>query len=83
MTLIDANLLVYSYIQEVPFHEAARGWLEERFRGTAAVGVPWASLLAFVRISANARIFERPASIPGAWDQVEEWLENPLDKDSQ
>ncbi len=75
MTLVDANLLIYSYIQEGPHHGAAKDWLEESFRGTAAVGVPWASLLAFVRISANARIFERPASILGAWAQVEEWLD--------
>jgi toxin-antitoxin system PIN domain toxin len=41
------------------------------------VGLPWASLLAFVRIASNARIFPRPLSVVDAWVRVEEWLDVP------
>ena len=43
-------------------------------RSTAQVGLPWPSLLGFVRLVSNPRIFERPSSIMAAWWQVESWL---------
>lgn len=45
-----------------------------RLIGPNRVGLPWGSLLAFVRISSNRRIFERPSPILSSWRQVEEWL---------
>jgi hypothetical protein len=41
----------------------------------ARVGFPWPSLLAFLRLVTNPRVFERPASPRAAWQQVEEWLD--------
>jgi uncharacterized protein len=73
--LVDANLLLYAYIQGYPQHEAARGWLDDRLNGTPRVGMPWPSLLAFVRISSNPRIFEQPLSVGRAWQQVASWIE--------
>lgn len=40
------------------------------------MGLPWPSLLAFVRLVTNPRVFERPASIPEAWAQASAWLKN-------
>jgi hypothetical protein len=48
--LLDANLLVYAYVADMPDHKAALDWLEEKLNGTAPVGLPWSSLLAFLRI---------------------------------
>jgi len=59
-------------------HETARRWLDEQLSGRTGVGLPWPSLLAFVRITTNARIFEEPMSIEGAWAQVERWLDIPV-----
>jgi len=42
--------------------------------GSAPVGLPWASLLAFVRVVSNPRIFRPAETIAAAWDRVEEWL---------
>ncbi len=75
MILVDANLLVYAYMDGVPQHRAAKAWLEERFADTSEIGLPWAALLAFVRIASNRRIFERPSPILLCWQQVEEWLD--------
>lgn len=38
------------------------------------MALPWHSLLAFVRISTNPRVFERPPSLAEAWRIVEKWL---------
>jgi toxin-antitoxin system PIN domain toxin len=59
----------------MPQHEPARAWLDEQLNGTAPVGLPWPSLLAFVRLVTNPRVFERPRRIEDAWAQVEEWLD--------
>ena len=75
MILVDANLLVYAYTGSVPQHERARPWLDEQLNGTAAVGLAWSSLLAFVRLVSNPRIFEQPVSVTTAWQQVEAWLQ--------
>ena len=74
MILVDANLLVYAANRSAPEHDAAREWLDARLNGTVKVGLPWASLLAFVRLVTNPAILSRPVGIPGAWRQVEAWL---------
>lgn len=74
MILVDANLLVYAKVTGFPLHPPARRWLEERLTAHARVALPWPSLIAFLRITTNPRIFERPLGIDAAWKQVEEWL---------
>lgn len=73
--LIDANLLLYAGIYEYPQHEDAVSWLEDRLNGTQAIGLPWPSLLAFVRLAVNPRIHEFPPTLAEAWGVVREWLE--------
>jgi hypothetical protein len=75
--LVDANLLLYATVLEYPQHERARRWLEDRLNAPARVGLPWPSLLAFVRIITNPRIFPQPLSIQQAWRRVLAWLEQP------
>jgi hypothetical protein len=75
MILLDANLLVYAHVASLSQHQAARTWLDSRLNGTAPVGLPWPTLLSFVRLVSNPRIFEHPEPIAHAWDQVERWLE--------
>ena len=77
MILVDANLLIYSRISSFPQHQSARVWLDAHLNGTLKIGLPWSSLLGFVRLVSNPRVFERPESIQGAWQQVEEWLDCP------
>ena len=37
--------------------------------------MPWSSLLGFLRIVTNPRVFQRPVSAMKAWSQVEAWLD--------
>lgn len=75
MILLDANLLIYAHVASMPQHDASRSWLDEQLNGTAQVGIPWASALAFLRIVTNSRVFAAPASMRDAWSQVKAWLD--------
>jgi toxin-antitoxin system PIN domain toxin len=75
LILIDANLLIYASTPVVKEHPAAHRWLNDTLNAGSSVGLPWASLLTFLRIVANPRVFERPPSLTEAWKQVERWLE--------
>lgn len=77
MILVDANLLIYAHVSGLSAHEPARKWLNERLNGSAPVGIPWPSMLAFLRITTNPRVFEKPETIADAWRQIAEWLECP------
>jgi toxin-antitoxin system PIN domain toxin len=72
--LVDANILIYAYVDAFPHHRVARDWLDDRLNGSDRVGVPWPSLLAFVRITTNPRIFERPRPMAEVWQQVRDWV---------
>ena len=77
MILVDANILIYAKVQDFDQHPRAKSWLEARLGEPGKVGLPWSVLLAFVRITTNPRIFDRPMAISAAWAQVEEWIELP------
>jgi uncharacterized protein len=72
--LVDANILIYAHVGSLPHHQSARSWLDRELSGNAPVGLPWASILAFLRVVTNPRIFEHPESIIDAWRQVRAWL---------
>ena len=74
MILVDANLLIYAHVKAFAQHQAARDWLDEQLNDISRVGLPWASLLAFLRVVTNPRIFEQPEPIADAWAQVMAWL---------
>jgi toxin-antitoxin system PIN domain toxin len=75
--LLDANLLIYAKVSDFPQHEAARTWLDQRLNGPTGVALPWPTLLAFVRLVSNPRVFRRPLSVSDAWAQVRDWLALP------
>lgn len=77
MILVDTNLLVYARMSALPQHPAAWEWLDGRLNDRPRVGLPWQSILGFLRIVTNSRIFERPDSVRTAWAQVEDWLGCP------
>jgi hypothetical protein len=77
LILLDANLLIYASIGSFPQHAASRAWLEESFERPAKVGLPWVSLLSFIRIVTNPRILDAPTSTRAAWARVEQWLAQP------
>lgn len=74
MILVDVNLLLYASNRSAPEHERARTWLDAQLTGVARVGLPWPSLLAFVRLASNPLMTRQPATVESAWRQVRQWL---------
>lgn len=74
MILVDANLLLYAANRAAPEHTRARSWLDGHLNGTNRVGLPWPSLLAFVRLASNPVVLRRAVATGEAWRQVEAWL---------
>lgn len=74
MIIVDANILIYASSRTFAQHEAAKTWLDQRLNGMVRVGVPWASVLAFLRVMTSPRILERPLAMGKAWDEVRAWL---------
>lgn len=74
MILLDANLLLYIKIQNYPQHEASKTWFEQQVADSVRIGLPWHSLLAFLRVGTNPKVYPSPLSIEDAWMQINEWL---------
>jgi toxin-antitoxin system PIN domain toxin len=75
--LVDANLLLYAYHPRAEEHETSRAWLEATLSGPELVRFAWLTLWAFLRISTNPRVFERPLSTSEAEGVVSSWLAQP------
>ena len=78
MRLLDANILMYASFDVYPQHETTRLWLDERLNDAGVpLGIPWESLLAFVRLASNPRVRTPALRVSEAWAQVEFWLSAP------
>jgi hypothetical protein len=75
--LVDANVLLYAYHPRAEAHHRCRAWVEKAFSGEEPVAIAWVTLLAFVRISTNPRVFEQPLLAGEALAAVASWLERP------
>ena len=77
MILPDVNLLLHAYNSESPVHPAARAWWEDLLNGTESVGLPWATLLGFIRIATHRHILTRPMPVAMACGHARVWLARP------
>ncbi|MHB1534451.1 MAG: TA system VapC family ribonuclease toxin [Acidimicrobiales bacterium] len=75
--IVDANILLYAVDEQSRAHIAARNWLQEALNGSRRVGLPWQSLLAFVRIVTHPRALAAPLLPDDAWSFVADWLDAP------
>jgi uncharacterized protein len=77
MILLDANLLVYAHVRGMTQHGRSKAWLDGEINRGARIGMPWPSLLGFLRLVTNPRVFSRPEPLDRAWLAVASWLNNP------
>jgi hypothetical protein len=77
MMLLDANLLLYAEDSLSPHHATAREWLDQQLSGVEPVCFCWATLTAFLRITTNHRIMQRPLALTEAGAKVSGWLAQP------
>ncbi|MGA2597677.1 MAG: type II toxin-antitoxin system VapC family toxin, partial [Bryobacteraceae bacterium] len=74
MILPDINILILAYNAESPQHAEAREWWESTLTGERLIGLTWITILGFVRIMTNRRIFENPLRVEQAIGVVNKWL---------
>jgi toxin-antitoxin system PIN domain toxin len=75
--VVDANLLIYSYDLDSAHHKKSLSWLEELLSGVEAVGLPWQSVSAFLRVITNRRLSGMRVTLEQAVQVVDEWLQQP------
>jgi toxin-antitoxin system PIN domain toxin len=75
MIIPDLNLLLYAYNPGALNHRTAKEWWEQLLGSGERVGIPWAVILGFIRLSTTRGVFATPAMPDEAVDRVESWLE--------
>ena len=76
MILVDANILIYA-TTECEAQPRAVEWLDSQINSGIRIGIAWSSLLAFIRIVTDFRLYPGPLATDEACEQVERWLQNP------
>lgn len=74
MILPDASILVHAYNTGSLHHKAARAWWEETLTQPRPVGLPWVSILGFVRIMTRRGVLQIPMYPNEAIQRVQSWL---------
>lgn len=77
MIVPDINLLLYAYDRTSKSHVASREWWEETLAGGLRVGLTWHTILGFIRMATNPRVFEFPVAPTDAIRVVRSWLDQP------
>ena len=77
MIVPDLNLLVHAYNSDSPRHARAREWWERRMNEPTTIGLAWAVLLGFIRISTHPSILDNPMPTRVACAHVRSWLAQP------
>jgi uncharacterized protein len=77
MILPDANLILYAYDLESPFHTVAAAWWTKCLGEAEPVGLAQVILFGFLRLSTNPRVFANPFPIKDAITEVKAWSEQP------
>jgi uncharacterized protein len=72
--LLDLNLLLYAYNSTAREHNDAAHWLSGLFSGRETIGLPWVTLLGFLRITTAPKILANPRDLDQAAAIVSDWL---------
>jgi uncharacterized protein len=72
--VVDINLPIHAVNSAAPQHERARAWWERTLSGEETVGLPWAVLLGFLRITTHPRALPRPLRPEQAMDIIDSWF---------
>lgn len=77
MIVPDVNLLVYAYDRDSPRQAAASRWWEDLLGGRRTVGLAWATVLGFIRLTTNRRVVSDPLPVAKACAHARAWLAQP------
>jgi toxin-antitoxin system PIN domain toxin len=77
MILPDLNVILHAYNRGSASHSKARPWWEATLTSSRPVGLCWAVMLGFIRLSTQHRIFVAPLPVAVACAEVRSWLSQP------
>ncbi len=77
MILPDVNVLVHAHNADSAVHTPARHWWDECLLGPEGVGLAWAALLGFIRLTTNRKIVVHPLRIDDVMARIGSWLDLP------
>jgi hypothetical protein len=77
LIVLDVNVLVYAHRKDVDRHAEYKGWLRRVGEGDEPFAVPDVSMVGFVRVVTNARIWRSPTPLGVAFDAVRSITERP------
>ncbi len=77
MILPDVNVLVHAHNADSVVHEQARRWWDACLSGVEGVGLAWATMRGFVRITTNHTVVARPLLVRDVMHRLQEWLALP------
>ena len=77
MTLVDVDVLPYSYNADGPEHAAAAAWLEQRLAAHEAIALSLPVIWGFLRISTNRRLWHNPRSAAEVFAILSDLLAQP------
>jgi len=75
--VLDANILLYAYDASSEHHAKARAWIERVFSSGVAIGLPWQTVAAFLRVVTNPRLPGKRFTPQQAAELIDQWLEQP------
>jgi uncharacterized protein len=78
MQLVDVNVLVYAFREDLPRHDDCASWLRGLVSGAHPFGIPDLVLSGFLRIVTHPRIFKAPTPIDEALAFAEKLRESPM-----
>jgi uncharacterized protein len=77
MIILDVNLLIYAYDTTCADHKSARVWVESVFSGDEAIGLPWQTVSAFLRVLTYPGLFGESFTMRQVLAIVDQWIEMP------
>jgi toxin-antitoxin system PIN domain toxin len=75
--LPDVNVLVHAHNSDSAVHARARQWWDQCLSGSEGVGLAWAALLGFIRLTTNRRIVAEPLPVREVMVRIDSWLDLP------
>jgi toxin-antitoxin system PIN domain toxin len=66
MFLMDVNVLVYAYREDVAHHQACHRWLESTVNSPKAFGYSEMVMNGFLRVVTHPKVFETPSDLSSA-----------------
>jgi uncharacterized protein len=77
LILIDTNLMLYASMHESVHHVRAQKWVEQQFSSGTRIGLPWHTLLGYVRLASQRRTYRTGPSVKEAWREARGWIDHP------